>query len=47
MANGLSNEEQDVPEELVGTQVQALVYSGITQVECSKQPDGKWTIRSD
>ena len=47
MTNGWANEEQDVPEGDVGTQVQALVYSGVTRIECFRQPNGKWTIRSD
>ena len=48
MPNGLPNEITDVPEDSVGTQVQQLVYTGVvTRIECEKQANGRWTIRSN
>jgi hypothetical protein len=39
-------EVQGVPENRVGSEVQALVFAGATKIECEKQPDGNWTIRA-
>ncbi len=42
----MNTEVPNVPQGQVGAEVQALVDSGATQVECTKQPDGNWTIRA-
>jgi hypothetical protein len=39
-------EIKDVPTEKVGTKVQQVVQTGATKIECTKQDDGKWTIRA-
>ncbi len=38
-------EIKDVPPEKVGTNVQQAVQAGGTKIECTKQDNGKWTIR--
>lgn len=35
---------RDVPSERVGTQVQICVFDGATEIICTIQPNGKWTI---
>jgi hypothetical protein len=37
---------KDVPADKVGTNVQQAVQTGATQIECTKQDNGKWTIRA-
>ncbi len=39
-------EVKDVPPEKVGTKVGQVVQTGATKIECTKQNDGKWTIRA-
>ncbi len=39
-------EIKDVPPEKVGTKVGQVVRTGATKIECTKQDDGKWTIRA-
>jgi hypothetical protein len=41
-----STEVKDVPPEKVGTKVRQLVQTGASKIECTKQDDGKWTIRA-
>ena len=40
------DELKDVPADQVGTIVGQLVGAGNSKIECEKQVDGKWTIRS-
>lgn len=35
-----------VPENQVGTEIQTVIDSGATRIQCEKQPDGSWTIRA-
>jgi hypothetical protein len=39
-------EIKDVPPEKVGTKVRQVVQTGATKIQCTKQDDGKWTIRA-
>jgi hypothetical protein len=39
-------ELKDIPAAAVGSTVQQLVLTGATKIECTKQDNGKWTIRA-
>lgn len=35
-----------LPDDRVGAEVQQLIDTGATKIECEKQADGSWTIRA-
>ncbi len=40
----MSTKINGVPQDQVGSSVQAAIDAGATKVECDKQADGTWTI---